>query len=215
MAKLVIGVLIAASVTAARADDGPFDYSWDAPEMRTGIGISVFAGGGVMGYSSRTVRDTTSAVGGLWQVRAALGTHIPIGLELGYVGTASGIDSQLGRASATLLSTNLEGALRWNILPHMTWNPYVFGGVGWSHLDVTGAAFTRTDAGISDRDNEVVYPIGAGVGWRSRGGITVDLRGTYRFAGDDNLIVVNPGQLEPHFASMNWWDVSASGGFEF
>jgi hypothetical protein len=215
MAKLVIGVLIAASVSAAHAESDVFDYSWDAPEMRSGIGISVVAGGGVMGYASSTVRNNTTSVGGLWQVRASLGTHIPIGLDLGYVGTATGINSQFGTASATLLSTNLEGALRWNILPHMTWNPYVFGGVGWAHLDVTGAAFTRTDAGIMDRDNEIIFPVGVGIGWRSRGGIMVDLRGTYRIAGDDNLIVVNPGQIEPHFASMDWWEASAAGGFEF
>lgn len=215
MAKLVIAGLIAASVPAAYADSGVYDYSWHAPEMDSGIGISLIAGGGVMGYASKTVRDTTSPVGGLWQLRASLGTHIPIGLDFSYIGTASGIDALVGSQSATLLSTNLEGALRWNILPHMMWNPYVFGGVGWARLDVTGAAFSRSDAGINDQDNEVIYPIGAGIGWRSAGGIIVDVRGTYRFAGDDNMIVVNPGQVEPHYASMDWWEASAAAGFEF
>src|SRR5690349_4171249 len=130
MAKLVIAVLIAGSVPAAYADD-VYDYSWHAPEMDSGIGISLIAGGGVMGYASRAVRDATSPVGGMWQLRGSLGTHIPIGLDFSYVGTASGIDSLVGSQSATLLSTNFEGALRWNILPHAMWNPYVFGGVGW------------------------------------------------------------------------------------
>jgi hypothetical protein len=213
MAKLVTGVLMAAFVPTAFAD--VYDYSWHAPEVDSGIGISVIAGAGVMGYASRAVRDNTSPVGGMWQLRGSLGTHIPVGLDFDYVGTASTLDALVGSRSGTLLSTTFEGALRWNVLPHATWNPYVFGGVGWSRLDATGASFSRADTGINDKDNEVVYPIGAGIGYRTRGGLIVDVRGTYRFAGDDNLIVVNPGQLEPHYASMDWWEASAAAGFEF
>lgn len=215
MRKLVIGVVIAGYAPAAHAQYDVYDYSWHAPEVESGIGIAFIAGGGVMGYTSKTVRDATSRVGGLWDLRASLGTHIPIGLDFSYVGTASSVDSLVGAQSGTLLTTNLEGALRWNILPHVRWNPYVFGGVGWSHLDVTGGSFSRADTGINDKDNEVIYPIGAGIGYRSGEGFIADLRGTYRFASDDNLIVTNPGQVRPKYASMDWWEASAAAGFEF
>lgn len=215
MNKLVIGVMIAAYVPIAHAEDDVYDYSWNAPEMASGIGIAFVAGAGVMGYTSGAVRDNTSSVGGLWQLRATLGTHIPVGLDLGYVGTATGVQSLVGTFSGTLLTTNLEGALRFNILPHVRWNPYIFGGVGWAHLNVTGAAFTLADSGIKGDDNEIEFPAGAGISYRSPSGFIADLRGTYRFTGDANLIISNPGQTVPQFASMNWWEASAAAGFEF
>lgn len=215
MTKLVIGVLIAAYVPAAYADDDVYDYSWHAPELASGVGIGMIAGGGVMGYVNSTVRANTSNVGGAWQLRGTIGTRIPIGIDFSYVGSATGLQSLIGSQSGTLLSTNLEGALRWNILPHVTWNPYIFGGIGWSHLNATGGSFTRADTGIRGDDNEAIYPIGAGIGYRRPGGFVADLRGTYRFAGNDNMIVVNPGQLIPKFASMDWWEASLAAGFEF
>lgn len=208
-------VMVAALAYAPDARAQDIDYSWHAPEVQSGIGISVIAGGGVMGYASKTVRDNTSSVGGLWDLRGSLGTHIPIGLDFSYVGTASNVDSLFGTRSGTLLGSVLEGALRWNILPHLAWNPYVFGGVGWTHLEVTGASFTQADTGIRDRDNEMLFPIGAGIGYRSTSGFIADLRGTYRITIDDNMIVTNPGSVVPNYASMDWWEASAAAGFEF
>jgi hypothetical protein len=43
-----------------------------------------------------------------------------------------------------------EGALRWNILPHYTWNPYVFVGAGWQRYDITDANRRRTSVTNSE-----------------------------------------------------------------
>ena len=211
---LLVGAGLAASSTAAYADDDIYGYGWHEESLSSGVGIGVVAGVGLAGFSDSHVRDATSSVGGLWDLRVTLGSHIPIGLDVSYVGTSQSINSLIGSNSGTLLGTAVEGTLKWNILPHSPFNPYLFGGIGWQRYDVTGATFSTSDAGIRDSDNLIDYPVGAGVQYRD-GGFVADLRGTYRWTSNNNLILNNPLSSTSSFAKMDSWGAEANAGFEF
>lgn len=198
-------------------DDGDarYSYAWSDDLMRSGIGVSAIIGGGVAGFTDRTMRDTTSSVGGLWDFRLTLGSHIPLGLELGYTGSATnlrGLPAQKG----TLIGTTAEAAVRYNVLPHFMWTPYVFGGVGWQRYDVTNANVTLSDSGMNDHDNLLEFPMGAGMAYRASG-FVLDVRGTFRAAMDQNLVLKTPtpSPTSSDFASMHTWEASAALGYEF
>jgi len=60
-------------------------------------------------------------------------------------------------------------ALRYNVLPHFPWNPYLFGGVGWQRYDVTQTDVMLSTSGLNDHDNLIEFPMGAGVSYRKNG----------------------------------------------
>ena len=153
------------SATLARTR---YSYAWYDPYLVSGIGVGFTVGGGLTGFTDRAMRDTVSSnVGGLWDARASFGTHIPIGLDVGYIGSAANINTIDGNANGTLVGTTVEAALRYNILPHNTFNPYIFAGAGWQHYDVTNMHFAQSDTGMAPHDNVAEFPMGAGFG-RSR-----------------------------------------------
>ena len=96
-------------------DDGysdPYSLSWHEPRLASGIGVEFAVGGGVGGFTDRTLRDTTS-LNGSWNTRISLGTHVPLAFEALYDGTASSLNSALGlNMSPTLLGTTFEGDVR-------------------------------------------------------------------------------------------------------
>jgi hypothetical protein len=193
-----------------------FSYAWRDDRMQSGIGISTTLGGGVTGFTDKTMRDTTSSTGGLWDLRVTLGSHIPLALDISYLGSATNINGLPGGQSGTLIGTTVEGALRYNILPHAVWNPYVFGGVGWQRYDVTQTHVSLSDSGMNDHDNLVEFPVGAGLSYRV-GGLVADLRGTFRATTEQNLVLKTPS-LSPtsgDFAAMHTWEASAAVGYEF
>jgi hypothetical protein len=218
---MAIGAAAAVSSTPAHAEnppahaENPYSTVWTEPWLATGIGVGVTAGAGVMGFTDANVRNATSDVGGLWDLRVKMGTHIPIGIEVSYVGTAQSVNAPIGAQSATLLGTAVEPTLHWNMVPHEMVTPYAFGGVGWQRYDITGASFSRADSGINDSDNLITFPVGVGVAFREHG-FVADLRGTYRFTTNNNLIAVNPlNTSSQSFARMDYWSASANAGFEF
>src|SRR5262249_50375380 len=152
------------------SSDDPYGYAWSDPMLSSGIGVSVLLGGGITGFTEKAVRNRTASVGGLWDLRVTIGSRIPLGLDVSYVGTATDINSGLlPGQSGTLIGTAVEGAVRWNILPHFTWNPYLFLGVGWQRYDVTGTHVTLAINGMNDSDNLVEFPMGAGLSYRMGG----------------------------------------------
>ena len=213
---------------AARADVYADDLSdagprrtvsvWRDTRLVTGIGIGVDVGGGVFGFTDATMRSLASPVGGLWSFRTTLGTHVPLAVELGYVGSANTINSQLGRAQATLLGTTFEAALRWNVLPQAPWTPYAFAGVGWQRYTLDDRAFQLSDTGIANRDDLLVVPLGAGIAYRF-GALVTDVRGTFRVAEGSSLVLETPAtSLQNGFggyAQMHQWDASVNVGYEF
>src|SRR5688572_27736679 len=84
---------------AEQSDDGSVaprrsESVWSDERMRSGIGVGIVAGGGVVGFIDDSLRNTTGNVGGMWSLRGSLGTHVPLGLELGYQGSATPIDTE-------------------------------------------------------------------------------------------------------------------------
>ncbi len=200
-------------VSTAPPDVPEYDsYAWNEPRMQTGIGVGFILGGGIAGYTDQSMRNVlTSSVAGLWDARLSLGTHIPLGLDLSYIGQASDMRTFTGQSNGTLIGTTAEAALRWNILPHYEWNPYIFAGVGWQRYDLQSMVFATSDTGIKSTDNLVEYPMGAGVSYRDNSGLLVDLRGTFR-AVPSSTLVVDPTGVP---ASAHWWEASGAIGYEF
>jgi len=195
----------------ADASSDRFGYAWNEPGLGTGIGVSAILGGGVSGFTDKTMRSTTADVGGLWDLRVTIGSHIPLALDVSYLGTATDIRNMPAGQSSTLIGTTAEAALRYNILPHYDWNPYVFAGAGWQHYDVTGDRPQLT--GMASSDDLIEFPVGTGVAYR-RSGFVADLRGTFRATTEENLVVTNPA-TNSNFAPMHTWEASAALGYEF
>ena len=199
--------------------DPRYSYAWSDDMMRSRIGVSAIIGGGVAGFTDRTMRNVTSDVGGLWDFRLTLGSHVPLALELGYTGTATNLKG-LPAQDGTLIGTTAEAALRYNVLPHFIWTPYVFAGVGWQRYDVTNANVRLSDSGMNDHDNLLEFPLGAGLAYRMAG-FVLDLRGTFRVATEQNLVLkasIPTTTIAPtssDFAPMHTWQASAALGYEF
>ena len=70
---------------------------------------------------------------------------------------------------------------------------------------------TRT-ADVNDADDVLTIPVGLGVGYRLDR-LIADLRGTYRPAFDENL-VLEQGSTKDH-RDMDAWQVTLHAGFEF
>ncbi len=213
---IVAGVVVLAP-QVANADD-PTDYSWSDNSLQSKYGISTTLGGGITGFTNKTMRDAVSSdVGGLWDLRVAVGSHMPLAFEAGYIGTAANIDALIGTQSGTLVGTTVEGAVRYNVLPHYAFTPFAFAGIGWQRYDITGANFTLSDSGVNESDNSVVFPMGAGVAYRTEG-LVVDLRGTFRPNTNQDLVLQNAGTGNANndkFAPMHAWEASAAIGYEF
>jgi len=215
-AFVVTTLMVSAPLTASAEDEMPsaYSYAWNEPGLQTGIGVSTILGGGLTGFTDQQMRDTVSSdVGGLWNLRVTIGSHTPIGFDIGYVGTAANINALIGTQDGTLVGSTVEGALRWNVLPHYAWNPYAFAGIGWQRYDLTGGDFALSDTGVNDSDNSVVFPMGAGVAYRDKSGIVADLHGTIRVNTNAGLVLENAGG--DTFAPMHAWEASAAVGYEF
>lgn len=213
---LALGTLVLAGT--AYADPEEYETAngyttWSESRLATGIGVGIDVGGGVAGFTDQSMRNTFStSVGGLWDARIAIGTHIPIGVELGYVGTAENLNSLRGMSNGTLVGSVAEATARWNLMPHMAFDPYLFAGVGYQRYDVRNMRFTTTDTGVSESENLVEYPMGVGMAFRSLSGFLVDLRGTFRAEPSSTLVRDVSGGA---YASAHWWEASGALGYEF
>src|SRR3979409_45079 len=78
------GGLLASSL--AFADDpqptvtepGVYSYAWHEPYLRSDVGVGVTLGGGITGFTDSAMRNISSSnIGGLWDLRVAIGTHVP------------------------------------------------------------------------------------------------------------------------------------------
>jgi hypothetical protein len=211
---VVIPPTAAAVTPAPNVEVVPYTHrTWYAPQLASDIGIAATVGGGVTGFTDRTMRSTmTDNVGGLWDFHVALGTHVPLGVEVGYVGTASQMQSLGGFANGTLVGTAVEGDLRWNILWRARWTPYVFAGLGWQHYSAVDNTLTTADSGMKNSDNVAEFPLGAGLSFRDASGFVFDLRGTYR-ATTSSTLLFDPRTNQ--YASLENWEASAALGYEF
>ncbi|HTM19589.1 MAG TPA: outer membrane beta-barrel protein [Kofleriaceae bacterium] len=190
------------------------------------VGVSMTLGAGVSGFIDRDTRDFTQPGAG-WQARLAIGTRELLGLELGYTGSAQAIDALGLDSDAMLVSNGMDADLRLNLGPETTVQPFVFGGMGWRHYNVTNTS-TRTSS-VKDNDDVLEFPVGAGLGFRAAG-VALELRGTFRPASDSDLMGGNdnidiPGDLNPDpindpaardsKSTLHNWSATLGAGFEF
>jgi hypothetical protein len=190
---------------------GMYSYDWYDPTLQSGIGVAFALGGGIGGFTDSSVNNISSSeIGGVWQFRTTIGSHTPLGVDLSYNGTAYDVQNFEGVTSDTLVGTNFEGAVRWNILPHYAWNPYAFIGLGWQHYDLTDDTLTRADSGIGSSDDLLVIPMGIGLAYRDPSGFVGELRGTFRAADNSDFIEDVTG----NDADLHTWEASAGVGYE-
>jgi hypothetical protein len=157
------------------------------------------------------MRDVVeNGVAGAWSVRLSIGTHIPLGLELGYFGSAAKLESATDTYSGMLIGTTFEAALRYTILPLADGTPYVFAGAGWQRYDVRDETLELADTGMRVRDDVAEFPLGVGVAYRDRGWVG-DVRGTFRPATESGLLTQASGE----HARLHSWEASAAFGYEF
>jgi hypothetical protein len=209
---LAIATLFALTAPASADPDEPgaYSYAWSDPRLRSGVGFGVQLGGGISGFTDGNMRDVTANVAGAWDMRTTIGTHVPIGVDIGYLGTAASLHTFAGDANGTLIGTTIEAVVRWNILPHAIWNPYVFAGSGWQRYDVANMQFAVSDTGIRDSDDLIEFPIGTGVSYR-RSGFVGDFRATFRATSESTLLTQQDGSHVP----LHTWNVAAALGYEF
>jgi hypothetical protein len=205
-------VLLGTGVAAADEYDDYVDtWSWYEPGLPSGIGVGLQLGAGVGGFTDHNLRASTAGgVNGLWNFRLAFGTHVPIAFEAAYVGEASNLNA-IGAPNATLVGTTVEGDLRWNIMPHEFFTPYIFAGVGYQRYDVQNIQFQTADFGLRSSDNSMVIPMGLGLSYRDLSGFVVDARGTYRQSVGSNLVMDSTAGNP----SLSWWEASLNLGYEF
>ena len=173
-------------------------------------GLSVAAGGGVMGFLGGTIRDYT-APGGTWDVRVTFGTRKRLAGEVMYYGVAQGIDALGLDDDATLVGHGLDGALRLNVLGRGDLQPYILGGLGWTHYGLRNAETNISN--VQSSDNLLHVPLAVGTAYYF-GNFLVDVRGTVRTAFGEDLLRAEPEGPEVS-SDLSTWAVTARVGWEF
>jgi hypothetical protein len=167
------------------------------------LGIS--AGGGVTGFVDEDLRET-AGLGAAWEVRFVLGTRSLFAVEAAYIGSTREVDLVLD--DVTLASHGLEanGRLNIGVFPVQ---PYAIGGLGWTRYRISDRG---EEIDLVSDDDVLTVPVGAGVSFYAAG-IAFDLRGTYRFAFDDELFQEDITEFEGRPA-IDSWSLTARAGFE-
>lgn len=183
-------------------------------ELVVPYGLSVSAGGGVLGFVDSDTRDIAGA-GGTWDVRVTFGTRRPIAVEAVYFGASQGVQLLGGGVTedASLLATGLEGNLRVNVLQRAWVQPYLLTGLGWTRYSLRNVE-TNTSS-IKDSEDLLHVPFAVGVGFRATRSFLVDLRGTVRAAFRDDLQRPVPDGQDVANADLSTWAVTARLGWEF
>lgn len=191
--------------TTVVVDDDEYD---DRPWIeRAGIAIAI--GGGVSGFTGDEMRDTTDD-GGAWNVRVTLGSNSPLAFEGSYIGTAQDIQALGLDNDAFLLGNGAQGAVRLNFTRDLAVQPFVYGGAAWMRYELTNADVNTSD--ISNDDDVIELPVGAGVSLRS-GGFLIDVRGEFRYVTEEDLVPALDTGGDP--AEMHRYGANANVGFEF
>jgi hypothetical protein len=167
--------------------------------------VSVTTGAGPANYFGSALNGTVD-VGAGWDARVTFGARSVIALEAGYVGGTNNVDVQGTTNHGRLSSNGLDGDLRLQV-PTVV-EPYVFGGVGYNHMSLSGTSNVSNAGTLSTSDDQVTVPAGGGVTGYIGKHATVDLRGTYRFIPDNGLTQMASGHLHQ-------WVAQARVGYTF
>ncbi len=176
----------------------------------SGFGMAITAGGGVTGFTEQGARNSADT-GGMWEARLTFGTRLPVGLDLAYVGSAQNLNVAGLSSNASMIGNGGEADLRlqW---PKGMFRPFAFGGIGWTHYSIAKSSTVGT--AVLDGDDIGTVPFGAGIAIGKVNGLTFELRGTGRYAFDDQLlegVYAGTGQS----ARLHSWAVTARLGAEW
>jgi hypothetical protein len=174
-------------------------------------GIDLTIGGGISGFTSDTLRDTTTD-GGSWAARLALGTNTPLSIEASYIGSAQPIDALPIEDDAVLVSNGVQGALRLNAQSGTGVDPFVFGGIAWRRYEIVNE---DVDTAVLDESDDVIeFPLGVGLTARE-GAFVLDVRGEFRYATEDDMMrkVETFARGDSGDADMHTWGVNLSIGY--
>ena len=200
----------------ATDDDASDDH------LYTPFGMAIAVGGGVVNFFDSDTRNFTGP-GGSWEARLTVGTRSLLAFEAAYVGSAQNVEALGLDNSAVLIGSSVEGDARLN-LTTMAVQPYLFGGIGYTHYDIVNADFNTSS--VEDSESMGHVPVGAGIGWQY-GGLLLDVRGTVRAAFNDAIRNANeaddggsdeigPDDNEiPGRSELDTWNVTGRVGFEF
>ncbi len=194
-------------------DTNPILIGEDAPNIVSGVGTMIQLGGGVQNFT-RAARETTNP-GGMWDLRAVLGSRSILAAEAGYHGSAQDINAPGLDTGTFLMSNGLEGALRLQApIPAGETAlilPYAFGGVGGQFYNLVNDNGNNTSS-IEDGDVVMDLPVGVGLS-AGFGGVTLDGRYTYRHTMGNELL--GDDLYGTSSAALNNWSLGANLGFEF
>jgi hypothetical protein len=190
---------------AARAQTPTASQAQARPNLLTDYGESLTVGGGVTNFIEDSIRNITDT-GGFWEARLGLGTRFWIGVEGAYVGSARKIRTT--GVDTNLVSHGAEGNLRINYPAsggNLLIEPFVFGGLGWTHFRVNG--LRASTATLRSTDDILTVPVGGGltIGYNH---LLLEGRFTYRQTFNDDLVRGGDGTLKS-------WAAGASIGVEF
>ncbi len=138
------------------------------------------------GYSRFTDNlNTAVSPGGNWGLRGVFGTSSPIGVELGYFGSAN--NYEVGDGSA--ISTAGEVLGRVNFLkPESVVQPFLAAGVNYFRMDSTEdqglSGLFDDQGGILDNAESIGFPLSAGLAFYPSQNFVIGARGTYRILTD-------------------------------
>jgi hypothetical protein len=191
---------IAFSAVPAFAGDG---------KLLTPFGMAISAGGGSGGFTSSTMTDLTDPAG-MWGARLTFGTRAVVGFDATYLGGLQAIDALGLDVDAMLLSTAVQGDVRFNFLrpfSHSPLQPFLFIGAAWKHYDVTNANVNLSSVGDADALFEM--PMGGGFFYTVKRFI-IDIRGSYNPAWNADLV-----RSAEEGSGMATWTANLQLGYEF
>lgn len=194
--------------TAEDAVETTQELGRDAVEVLGQRGVAVTAGLGLLGYANNETNDFIDP-GAAYTARVHIGTEERVEYEIAYLGSAASIDALGLDSSAILISNAIEGNIRYNFSTDAQWQPYLVAGAAWRRYDITSADFNTSSA--NDADTVMEVPFGAGVTWRSGGGLLIDGRLGYRLATFEDLL----GGRSGGGPALDNWHVGARAGWEF
>jgi hypothetical protein len=172
---------------------------------------SLTSGGGVADFTFSQMRSLSS-IGAAWDARVTFGTRSLLGVEVAYVGAYNQLGGRdVSGPAPYLMQAGLDSDLRVNLLPFRV-QPYVFGGVGWNHMDVFNrSADPVVGAQFRGADNQLSVPAGAGLAGYFGRHATLDARFTYRaiFGNQIDLDLSDEG------ARADQYQVAARFGYVF
>jgi opacity protein-like surface antigen len=167
--------------------------------------VSLVTGAGPSNYfgSPLTMRTDTGAA---WDARLIFGAHSIMAIEAGYAGASNTVEMGTEQHVGQITSNGLDGTFRLQLPTRV--QPYIFGGFGYNHMSVNREGNIATVAEFNHSDNQFTVPAGGGLSAYIGSHATLDLRGTYRMIGN-NDITVN----DQH--ALHQWTAQARIGYTF